>query len=417
MKLGMSLCLAVSLTLAVNVASWGTTQDAQKQVRYETSSADGQPQDQSQRGQNKTQQQQADSQSNNSQEQNSSSQKGNARARLAVCGSRPKEPVSGQRRARLAVCGSGPKEPVRGQAQQDSQSAAPGQKSQSGEIPYVTYGDPHGPQQTYFVEQRPGEQKGYVIAGNELSWREVPNQTVGMSLTSVDEALRDHLKLPKDQGLAVVALDPNCSAAQAGIQQNDILLKLGETPLAKAGEFVLRLKELGEKPVALTLLRGGKARTIHVQPVVRVTLQPVQPAPPAEQFWIGVSVTQIDPTLRSHLQLAPGQGLIVSEVVKDGPAEKAGLKRHDILMEMDGKPLSEPAAFAKAVQDNGTKSIVFRMIRKGMSRLRIEVKPERRKPAEVSVNVNDPKTFSFVALQPALCWWMNTTIKANSGAA
>jgi S1-C subfamily serine protease len=221
-----------------------------------------------------------------------------------------------------------------------------------------------------------------------------------MTLASADDVLREHLELPKDQGLVVTALDPNCSAARAGIQQNDILLKVHDLPLAKPEDFISRLKEIGEKPVALKLLRGGKVRVLDVQPVIRITLQPVQPAPTAKEFWIGATIVEIDPTLRLQLRIPHGQGLMVNEVIKDGPSEKGGLKRHDILLELDGKPLSDLAKFVGEVQAHGEKSMVLKLIREGRRDLQIAVTPERRKPTAASNQVGDWKTYAFVGVQP-----------------
>ena len=46
----------------------------------------------------------------------------------------------------------------------------------------------------------------------------------------------------------MTSLAANAPAAQAGIQQNDVLLKLGDTPLAKAEDLEEGLKAAGEKP-------------------------------------------------------------------------------------------------------------------------------------------------------------------------
>jgi S1-C subfamily serine protease len=237
-----------------------------------------------------------------------------------------------------------------------------------------------------------------VTSGNDL-WYSLSSQSSGISLAPADDVLRGHLKLPKDQGLVVTALDPNCSAAQAGIQQNDILLRLDATPLAKPDDFVARLKEIGEKPLNLSVLRGGEVRVLRVQPKIRVTLEPVQPTPPPREFWIGASVVPVDPTLRLQLRISPGQGLLVNEVVKDGPAEKAGLKRHDILMELDGKPLSDVARFAEEVQAHGATSMALKLIREGRRNLLLAVIPVRRKTT-APVQAGDQKPYSFVAVQP-----------------
>jgi hypothetical protein len=54
----------------------------------------------------------------------------------------------------------------------------------------------------------------------------------------------------------------------------------------------------------------------------------------------GVALQPPTPVLIDQLQLPPGKGLVVMDVRPDSPAAKAGLLKHDILMEVDGKPAS-----------------------------------------------------------------------------
>ena len=103
---------------------------------------------------------------------------------------------------------------------------------------------------------------------------------------------------------------------------------------------------------------------------------PVQPEPPA--FWIGISVSPLEPALRSQLKLPPNQGLLAIEVVKDSPAAKADVKVHDILLSLAGKPLESQEKLVELVQSSGEKSVPLELIREGKTQT-IDVTPQRRK--------------------------------------
>jgi membrane-associated protease RseP (regulator of RpoE activity) len=216
------------------------------------------------------------------------------------------------------------------------------------------------------------------------------SRAAGLALAPADDTVRAHLKLPKDQGLVVTGLNPNSSAHQAGIQLNDVLLQLGETPLKRPEDLEKHLKSAGEKPATLHLLRLGKAMELQVQPQFQVTLRPVPPKAPENPYWIGVSVNSVEPALRSQLQLPDGQGLIVNDVVKESPASKTDLKVNDILLEVDGKPLPDSAKLADVVRSHGEKPIQFHVIREGKVHLSVEVTPERRKKTEARLPTNQP---------------------------
>jgi serine protease Do len=234
-------------------------------------------------------------------------------------------------------------------------------------------------------------------AGNGMAWFTLPNPSSGMDLAAADDSLREHLQLPKDQGLVVLSLTPLSPPAQAGIQQNDVLLQVGDDPVAKPEELDDRLKHAGNEPVSLTVLRGGKRLKLRVQPQVNVTLGPVQAEAP--EFWIGVSVTPVGPALRSQLQLPQDKGMAVIDIVKDSAAQHAGIKLHDILLSLAGKPLTDQEHLVDIVQKNGEKSAALELIREGKTQT-IEITPQRRKTVRTRDEHNKALSHYYRVLQP-----------------
>lgn len=55
--------------------------------------------------------------------------------------------------------------------------------------------------------------------------------------------------------------------------------------------------------------------------------------------WLGVYIQNISPELVKALNLTTSKGVIVSKVQPDSPAEKAGLKEEDVIVELNGKPV------------------------------------------------------------------------------
>ena len=215
--------------------------------------------------------------------------------------------------------------------------------------------------------------------GNFGSW--VSGLNADINVTPADDALRAHLNLPKNQGLIVTGLAANTPVAQLGLEQNDVLLELAGVHLSKPEELESCLKSVGDQPVPLTFLRAGKPHKIQIQPIVRVTMGPVKPEPPV--YWIGVSVSPLEPALRSQLKLQ-NRGLLVTEVIKDSPTAQIGVKVYDILLSLDGKPLDSQEKLVESVQSTGEKSVPLELIREGKT-LKLSVAPSRRRADQVSV--------------------------------
>jgi membrane-associated protease RseP (regulator of RpoE activity) len=103
--------------------------------------------------------------------------------------------------------------------------------------------------------------------------------------------------------------------------------------------------------------RGPGGRMFPLPPIAGV----------ASRGRLGIQVEPVPAALASHLQLKDNVGLIVTDVVKDSPADKAGVKPHDILLEMDGKPVgADVEAFRKAVRElKGEAKITLKVLREG----------------------------------------------------
>src|SRR5262245_6564806 len=65
--------------------------------------------------------------------------------------------------------------------------------------------------------------------------------------------------------------------------------------------------------------------------------------------WLGVSIQPLTPELAKSFGAKGDKGVLVSDVVPDSPAAKAGLKSGDILLEFNGKKMEAPADLQRAV--------------------------------------------------------------------
>ena len=65
--------------------------------------------------------------------------------------------------------------------------------------------------------------------------------------------------------------------------------------------------------------------------------------------WLGVSIQPLTPELASSFGARDAKGVLVSDVVPDSPAGKAGIKPGDILLEFEGKKTDVPSDLQRAV--------------------------------------------------------------------
>jgi serine protease DegQ len=65
--------------------------------------------------------------------------------------------------------------------------------------------------------------------------------------------------------------------------------------------------------------------------------------------WIGVEIQEITPDLAESFKLPKNQGAIIAGVMKGGPADKGGIKPGDVLLEIDGKPVTDSSTMLNVI--------------------------------------------------------------------
>jgi hypothetical protein len=110
---------------------------------------------------------------------------------------------------------------------------------------------------------------------------------------------------------------------------------------------------------------------------------PAQPAAP--KYWIGLVGGPVSPELRAHIDIPEDQGVMVREIVPNGPAAKAGLKLYDILLRANEIQIRDMSNLVELVRTEGERQgqLTLEVLRKG-NRQAIWVKPELR-PADAAV--------------------------------
>jgi serine protease Do len=83
--------------------------------------------------------------------------------------------------------------------------------------------------------------------------------------------------------------------------------------------------------------------------MVKEVLPSIKTKGKPDMGWLGVTAQPITPDLAAALGLTEPIGALVNSVEKGSPAAKAGLKRGDVIIELDGKKILVPAELPRMV--------------------------------------------------------------------
>ncbi|HTW67399.1 MAG TPA: DegQ family serine endoprotease [Bryobacteraceae bacterium] len=89
----------------------------------------------------------------------------------------------------------------------------------------------------------------------------------GLSVGPLTPALASQLQLPAEtKGVAVTNVDPASPAADAGLQQGDVIQAVNQQPISSVGDFERDMRSAAGRPVLLLVNRNGATSFRIVQP-------------------------------------------------------------------------------------------------------------------------------------------------------
>ncbi len=184
---------------------------------------------------------------------------------------------------------------------------------------------------------------------------------LGISGTTLSSQLAEAMDFePEQRGALVIEVVPDGPADEAGLRGSERQIDLdgqaarvgGDVIVAVEGQpvdefddlvtYLIRSGNVGEQ-VDLTILRDGREETVAVRlaarPKEEVAAAPASPLP-VTGAWLGIQGLTLTPEIAEAMDLSTEQqGVLVAEVVGSSPADQAGLRGGDQVIEIDGQPL------------------------------------------------------------------------------
>ena len=111
--------------------------------------------------------------------------------------------------------------------------------------------------------------------------------------------------------------------------------------------------------------------------------------------WLGVRIQDITDELAKSFNLTSKEGALVSEVVAGGPAEKTGIKRGDIIVQIDGKSVKNTSELRSIVsRTSPDKKVPVKVIRSGKE-ITIDVVLGKSPEGEETISKDEAKNDSL----------------------
>ena len=216
-----------------------------------------------------------------------------------------------------------------------------------------------------------GENLGFAIPSNIVKFvvrqilekGAVERSYIGISWQEIND-FRKYLHQPSLEGVLVAAVDRNSPAERAGVRPGDLVTAIkGRMVSAVYREELprIRLMVANQKvgaPLKLNIVRDGKALSVTVVTGEQGKFQGTEFN---ARKW-GLSLEELTPRLIKYFQLENAAGVLVSGVKSGSPADKADMRRGDIITLFDGKAVNDLETFKQYYQKattDSTKSVML----------------------------------------------------------
>jgi serine protease Do len=198
---------------------------------------------------------------------------------------------------------------------------------------------------------------------------------LGVQIQGVTPEIAEQFDLEEARGALVSQVLPDTPAAQGGIERGDVIVEFnGE----KIGEWRDLPLVVANTPVdakaKVVVIRNGKRKSFHVT-IARLDdptqLAAVEPEEQGAEAY-GLRAQDLTPAIADELGLEDATGVVVTEVAPDGPAAEAGIRRGDVIVELDRKAVANVGDLAKKL--DGSDKTVLVLVRRGANTLYVPLK-------------------------------------------
>ena len=233
---------------------------------------------------------------------------------------------------------------------------------------------------------------------------------LGIAIAEVTPDRAKELKLSADRGVIVTGVDENGPAAKSGLKKDDVVNEYNNQRVEGTMQFRRLVRETPPGRTAqLSVWRAGHSQKITVEvgndsaqlenprrnnlryyrspggfPPQEFSGQTFGPTPfhaplpdPRNQFFyrrvasgapiLGAAVQDLSGQLGNYFGVPDGEGVLVTEVHKDSPADKAAIRAGDVITKVDGERIRNTGELREHLRDKrDAKNVTVSVLRKGV---------------------------------------------------
>lgn len=191
---------------------------------------------------------------------------------------------------------------------------------------------------------------------------------LGVNIQPVNENLAKELGLKTPRGALVSNVIENAPAKKAGIKRGDVIVGINEKKIENPRQLSLAAADLKPGSIAkVDIIRDGEKRLVKLK-VAKLpgsSEEVAKASKPALQRKLGIEAQNMTPEIRKQIGAKAKKGVVISNVLPDSPAEMAGLRRGDVILEANHKAVANTEQLREALKKGENKGNLLVVERRG----------------------------------------------------
>lgn len=224
---------------------------------------------------------------------------------------------------------------------------------------------------------------------------------LGITATEVTRENMGRYSLREPRGVVVTRVSDDSPASRAGLKAGDVILRFDGEQVTTYRKLQRLISEAApEQNVRLGISRNGAEQEISVTLGSRkdryqdlIQVYPAQPGAEARTLLeglrnqavigfgsgrrIGVGTTELTKQLADYFGVQGGRGVLVTSVVENSPAARAGIRAGDVITEAEGEKIESSGDLSRAINRKTEGAVNLRIVR-DRNPITVTVTPEKR---------------------------------------
>lgn len=198
---------------------------------------------------------------------------------------------------------------------------------------------------------------------------------LGVLIQKVTPEIAESLGMDKGHGALVANVSKDGPAEKAGVKVGDVIIEFDGKEIRDSGDLpIIVARTPVDRRVRMKVLRDKKELQLTVSVGELKDEEVVASAP--EKGELGMTVQKLTPQIAESLGLDKADGVVVSAVDPGSAADEAGIRRGDVILEVDRKPIRSIDEYKKSLAGIRKGKGVLLLVRRGESTLFLALKPQ-----------------------------------------